>query len=374
MSESFTGELIAACLEGSTDRVIPLITNHVELDVAVFVKGVFAAAIEAIETYVRYTDVYDYIWWILPMFPEIEKNVITSIELVLRAYDKLVSSREAGSMLIYSCCTHINLVPVILELFKDRLDPRSIIHGIDACAEYYPETRWSIMREYMSRFTGKTIYECFNICCWRQNLTMLELVIDHHALELEAAHKENMDNRIAIDDGIWACCHDGDIEAIQLLATRCKFLGPRLLGACVYYQDLEAARLVISECREYLTIEKVSDTGSVQQTVSPRIMEGFDRAVHREDTDMLELLVTELGDSLSIESKEDAFMVSFSLSDVLFARTMLKLCSQDLMFEGGLERAADEDKVTEAMWELLNELYGDRLIDTDAGWSIAPID
>ena len=367
MSRIYTDRVIEACLEGDTSRVLSLFADNDELDTKAFVEGAFKAGSDAFKKCPFNSDAFVYLWHTIPVYPELDPDIVTSIELVLVEYDGLLDSNAVGSMLRFACCAHINLVPIILRLFKDRLGPWSAVNGIDACWSRYPEMRWFIMREYMDEFTGRTIQECFNSCCYAGNLTMLELLIDHHYTELEAYNQENQQRKIYIDEGIMRCCWDGDIEVIQLLASKCRFLGPRLLYACIDNKDLEAARLVLNECKEFLTIE--SETQGC--ALSPRAKKGFAKAIENDDTDMLELIVAELKDDLERETKEAAFMASFSYYDVPFAKTMLRLCSYDLMFEDGSEGEPPEEMPTEAMWELLVETYSDRVWRTDTNWGIA---
>lgn len=387
MNEAYTSEVIAACLEGNTAKTTSLITNHRELDVKAFVDGVFSVGLNAAKN-CYHTFEYGHAWWTMPMFPELDQTVVTSVEMVLREYDGLFDSKAAANMFEYSCCAHINLVPVILELFKDRLGPRCIRYGIEICGSWlskldgagdlvldrkgyrHPEMRWFIMSEYMDRFTGKTIYECFNLCCCESNLPMLEFWINCHHAELEAYYGENLNHSISIDWGLSVCCKNGDIEVIEFLISRCRFLGSRLLHACVKYYDLEMAELVINGCREIMTIES---EGLIKLMLSPLVEKVFNKAIKHNDTDILELIVCELGDSLSIDAKEAAFMMSFDYYNVPFAKMMLGLYASDLMFEDGLEGEPPEAMPTEAMWELLVETYDDRVQRTDTNWLIKPI-
>ena len=246
-------------------------------------------------------------------------------------------------------------MPVVLELFKDQLQPDQIMLAIILCEVRYPETCWLIMTSCLDLLSGFAD-ECFNVCCGQNNLSMLKLVIGRFGTEFDAYVRNSEYLNISIDTGIQKCCSYEDMMIVQFLATECGYLKPRLLLGCAIHKNIKAAELVFSK---YKQIVKPLDW---------TIEVAFGRAVGNCDTAMLKLFVTELGDKLPHSSKERAFTKSCTAGDVETVKMLIECCPQDLKYEYGF---VSSEIITDEVWVLMAGLFDERLQRMDDYWCIA---
>lgn len=323
--------LESACKTGDVESVKATIqAGKTEFNANVFIQEVFAIAREVIDASVStYTDGDGKCNWLnIQSFPAPDPAVNAAIELVLEEYVGSINSEMAGSILVYSCCTHIDLVPVVIKLFKDRLTLDHIMDSIYACETRYPDTCWLIMAQCIDQLLGG-FGKCFSICCEQNNVSVLKLLIDRHHAKFEETVREYAGHFLDIDDGISDCCVRTDLEIVRLLATRCKFLSYRLLWACVLHENLPAAKLVFNECKEFLTAKPLD---AFQEEEWSSIEKAFEMAARNKDSSMLELFIDELGENLSCKAKKSAFMGSCMMNNALSGKMLLDRCSIDLSF------------------------------------------
>lgn len=352
MGANHSTSLELDCKTGKVEITGASIQATKEFDVSVFIQETFAFAREVFDADTHLTWEGVRAWTDVPAFPAPDPTVNAPIELVLRECVDSIDSEMAGTMLAYSCCTHIDLVPVILELFKDKLMLDHIMESIYACETRYPDTCWFIMTQCINQLVGKAIGACFNICCEWDNVGMLELLIHHHHARFEVKARKYAGRRLDIDKGILKCCSSTDLEIVSLLA-RYKFLSCRLLWACAVGKNLPAVELIFAECKEILTAEPIDKT---QKKDRMDVYEALQVTASNKDAVMLELFIDEIGDSLTREAKHDAFIQTCVNGDAASGKILLDRCSINLPFDC---RPGVPGSITKYQaWTLMAETYG----------------
>lgn len=364
-----TYQLVQACQEGDAVKVETWIgANRSEFDSKVFVQELFEPARKAIEEYV-YTEKGKNVWTRVPVFPAPDPSVISAIELALKKNRLFINRKTASRILVYSCCTHFSLVPIILRLFGDLLSPRHVMDGIYACETRSPETCWLVMESCLNQLVDDFISECFNICCERNNESMLRFLLDHYSYMIQKIVKTCEGRRLTIDEGIEVACSHADTEIVQLLLEECwQYMGRRLLWGCVIHKNLVAADLVFRECKRYLTGEFNSQ---LQLEERPIIDKAFNKAATGRDKGMLELFIDEIGTSLTRASKSSAFVSSCNAGCVPSVEMLLRRCHKDIEFKYG--HTDDSLRPSDEVWALVIGAFGDRAQRTDSSWTIAPL-
>ena len=298
-------------------------------------------------------------WTGVPPSPIPSPSRTAAIELALREHQSSIHAETAGMALMYACCTHITLVPILLELFKDTLPPDWITKAIQACGTRHPDTCWLIMFECMSRLSSDCVAKCFNICCKKNNTAMLTTLVQHHKEEIESFVWRCGASYIEIDQGLRLCASHGDNLIIKLLVREFKItLGPRLLLSAVRHSNLEAARLIFETCKEWLP--------NRSRTINPNLVreckyidKAFKKAAENGDTPMLQLFIDEYETELDSDTIELVFLISLYRNNQQVARLLFERCVSKIKFEYGdeceLNKIHDED-----MWALLVEAFGER--------------
>lgn len=145
MIHDITSQFTSACAEGNQARLQTLL-DHPEatLNANIFVGTVFELH-WTIKEYIR----QDMHLTLIPGACEQGltggQKTIEAIEMVMRQKQHLFDAETAGKALAYACCICRPLVPIILELFSDRLLQDSIIRANHICAHYCPSICQLIM-------------------------------------------------------------------------------------------------------------------------------------------------------------------------------------------------------------------------------------
>lgn len=326
----------------------------VTFDPHTFVYETFAFAVEALKPLTTTFD-GERLWYPVPAYPSLET---AAIESVLREHKDTINSETASMILSFSCVQHINLIPVMLELFKSILIPNSILDAIYAYEKRYPETCWLIMTECVDLLRGSPIGKCFYICCSAGNVSMLGFLID----SCPGTFKSDLIGiscfNMSINLGIGVCCKNGDMDMVKVMIAKCKWLALYVLkhGA---KRDIEMVKLVIDEYNEYLS----ADSEFVKSALA--------NAAKREDEDMLELLINEFGADMPCKFVRSAFVTCCSRSKLLSAEILLERFLDDLYFDDGLGPVKMwRGKPSEAVWSFMKETYGSRLRKNAKSWWI----
>lgn len=365
-----SASLVEFCKEGNVAAAKAMIkANKTEFDAQTFVKEVFETAREAIEEH-TYIKEGKRVWIDTHLFPAAEPEVISAIELVLRAHADIFDSETVGKILTYACCTHVALVPVVTELFKPKLALKHIIESIMICESRCLETCWLIMKECMDQLTGDSVNDCFNICCKHNNGPMLKLLLDCHHAKIQETVRIGRGGNLTIDEGIANSCGHADPAIIELLIAECRYIGPRLLWGCAVHKNIGAADLVFTQCKRFLT-GKSGDQFQVMER--PIVNEAFIKAASNDDTTMLELFINELGANLPYEARRDAFLAACHLNHIPSMKMLLKHYPKDLRFKYGYQ-SDSTSRPNEETWALLVETFKDRLQRMDNGfWALTAL-
>ena len=241
-------------------------------------------------------------------------------------YDIAVSCCQTGQLITERCVNQLEDKPTADPSFSGNREV-GIIRDRRLAAISSPD-------QSASR-TGKSIQVALALCCFLQNLELIDTVIDHNLNQINASSR-------LVSHAILECLSLGDIDTLTYLLNKC---GPPIYPMTLEYA-CEAGDL------EAVTILFETRTSSLLDIV-PKV---FVSACVRGDTELAELLIG----------------FSDSIDDVFYRRAMRGACysgyadvvttlagHQDhIDFRPGTDYELDVENVETSIIELLNCTFG----------------